>query len=1206
MLLVESGVRFHATTYAASSTAAAASSAGDGGGGRSMPSPFAAKLRKHLRNLRLENATQLGRLDRVVDFRFGSGGAAHHLLLELYAQGNLILCDAEYRILALLRTHEYGKDDDNRDTTNAAAAAAGGGGGGGGREGGQVKVRVGSVYPVTYATTLGSAAAASADTSPRGGDDADDDDGKDGDAGDGLGLLSMDGPAACEWAQSEMEAWRARMVESAEEQERLQRQQQQQQQQSGKGGKGKKGGGGGGPKKSKKKDQTITLKALLLKPTSGVYHFGPSLIEHCILRAGLGPNVKLTPDVPLEEVVPVPAWSGLVAALQEEGLAVVDGLVNGDGGGYVLYRPKKEETEGDEGADDEKKEDASSPAMPHSDKIFEEFQPHLLMQHAGRPHIRYPTFSSAVDEFFSLIEGQKRALRAEAAEAAAKEKLEKIRRDQANRLEALERDMERMKENAQLVEANAEDVDKALLVINSAMSSGMDWEALESLVEVEQRNGNPIAMLVKKLDLGNDAVVLALPDILNYDGSDGEAIHTVDITISLKDSAFGNARNMFEKYRSAKDKSQKTIEASTKALKAAEATAQRQLEEAQKRKVLTTVTPQRKQHWFEKFNYMITSDNYLVVGGKDAQQNEQLVKRYLRPGDAYLHADVHGAASVILRAKRRRTPSGKTEVLPLSDQALREAGNFTICRSSAWASKMVTSAWWVESHQVSKTAPTGEYLTVGSFMIRGKKNFLPASQLEMGIGVLFRLGDEASIARHANDRRDFALLERETSLADDDDENLGSARTNPTVSSKVEPSSNYKKQTVDGENARTSTEEKKEVESDSDDVNEHENGGGAPAKKGISARERKLMRKGQSSAEVSEKDSQSKPVKENKANQPKKKQETMSRGKKAKMKRAANKYQDQDDEDRELAMLALHGGEKRSRKKGKGSRQVEEETSTQLKAASEAAELLMKDASKVADKLSDDIRETLASCVTVEGAGDKDAAAEPVVRWDKFDADTLEQLVGLESEDEQLAAAKRLLELNNSTRIDNYSASLAGIIRAVKKYGAEHFALANEGDGTSDGKQRKTKAEKDAEKEAWRQILAEDGILDEEADVGGEIDDRAEIGKLTGTPHGNDVILYALPICAPYSTLSKYKYRVKLTPGSLKRGKASKQAVEMFVRGDTDKSPKAEEFRRLIKAVDDNTWVQSMIGDCKISAAGASKISKQIKQKKKGGSKKKK
>ena len=474
----------------------------------------------------------------------------------------------------------------------------------------------------------------------------------------------------------------------------------------------------------------------------------------------------------------------------------------------------------------------------------------------------------------------------------------------------------------------------------------------------------------------------------------------------------------------------------------------------------------------------------------------------------------------------------------------------------------------------------------------------------MGIGVLFRLGDEASISRHANDRRDFALLERETSQADDD-EGPGVAEANSKASSQVEPSTNQKHRSIDGDTADAIVEEKKvEPEPDNEEV-----GGdiGGPAKKGISARERKLMRKGQSPTSVNENDSETRPPTQNKANQPKKKQETLSRGKKAKMKRAAKKYQDQDDEDRELAMMALHGGEKKSKKKGKGSRQVEEETSTQLKAASEAAELLMKDASKVADKLPEDIRETLASCVTVKSAGDDDAGGEPIVRWDKFDADTLEQLLGLESVDEQRAAAKRLLELNNSTRIDNYSSSLAGIIRAVKKYGPDHFAGRSEGDGTSDGKSRKTKSEKDAEKEAWRQILAEDGILDEDAaDVGGEIDDRAEIGKLTGIPQTNDVILYALPVCAPYTTLSKYKYRVKLTPGSLKRGKASKQAVEMFVRGDTDKSPKAEELHRFIKAVDDNTWVQSMIGDCKISAAGASKISKQIKQKKKGGGKKKK
>merc|ERR1712071_326367 len=100
-----------------------------------------------------------------------------------------------------------------------------------------------------------------------------------------------------------------------------------------------------------------------------------------------------------------------------------------------------------------------------------------------------------------------------------------------------------------------------------------------------------------------------------------------------------------------------------------------------------------------------------------------------------------------------------TQVLPLPEQALREAGHFTICHSSSWSTKMITSAWYVESHQVSKTAPSGEYLTVGSFMVRGKKTFLQPVQLEMGLGVLFTLGDAASIARHRGERRDFSIME---------------------------------------------------------------------------------------------------------------------------------------------------------------------------------------------------------------------------------------------------------------------------------------------------------------------------------------------------------------------------------------------------------------------------------------------------------------
>jgi hypothetical protein len=37
------------------------------------------------------------------------------------------------------------------------------------------------------------------------------------------------------------------------------------------------------------------------------------------------------------------------------------------------------------------------------------------------------------------------------------------------------------------------------------------------------------------------------------------------------------------------------------------------------------------------------------------------------------------------------------------------------------------------------------------------------------------------------------------------------------------------------------------------------------------------------------------------------------------------------------------------------------------------------------------------------------------------------------------------------------------------------------------------------------------------------------------------VLLFALPVCAPYQVLAPYKLRVKLIPGTLKKGKAVRQ-----------------------------------------------------------------
>ena len=64
----------------------------------------------------------------------------------------------------------------------------------------------------------------------------------------------------------------------------------------------------------------------------------------------------------------------------------------------------------------------------------------------------------------------------------------------------------------------------------------------------------------------------------------------------------------------------------------------------------------RKPFWFERFHWFVTSENLLVVAGRDAQQNELLVKRHLGRGDLYVHADLRGAASTIVKNPHPNKP----------------------------------------------------------------------------------------------------------------------------------------------------------------------------------------------------------------------------------------------------------------------------------------------------------------------------------------------------------------------------------------------------------------------------------------------------------------------------------------------------------------------------------------------------------------------
>jgi hypothetical protein len=273
---------------------------------------------------------------------------------------------------------------------------------------------------------------------------------------------------------------------------------------------------------------------------------------------------------------------------------------------------------------------------------------------------------------------------------------------------------------------------------------------------------------------------------------------------------------------------------------------------------------------------------------------------------------------------------------------------------------------------------------------------------------------------------------------------------------------------------------------------------------------------------------------------------------------------------------------------------------TAREAAAQTMAILKKDASLVANQLPTEVKETLAKCVMPQISNTDEP---PVPRWDKFDAEALEQLLGLDLQAQQVAAAKRLLALKESTRIDNFSASLGGIIRAIRKYG--HEGLETEASSASgrDAAKRKTKAVKEDEKETWRQTLAGEGVVDEEVDDDA-VDDTIELGKLTGKPNADDLILFAVPVCAPYQTLSQYAYRAKLTPGNMKRGKAASACIEIFTKEEQE-TPLTERNKELIKKVADTEWVAAIIGDVRITAAGAGKVTQKQKGKKDKGGKKK-
>jgi len=896
-----------------------------------------------------------------------------------------------------------------------------------------------------------------------------------------------------------------------------------------------------------------------------IFIYGGSLLEHALLEVGIQPNIKVNQQFHVDNEQDM---EKLLKAIN-----IAESILLGTDetkSGYIIQ--KREAI---------KKDAAGEPVDEYLSN--NEFHPILYNQHKNSmPYVQFPSFNKAVDEFFSKLECQKIDLKALQQERGALKRLENVKQDHVKRIEALQTNQDNVMRKAELIEINLPWVDQAITTINSAIANQVDWVEIEELVAEAKLQNDPVASLIKSLQLSSNKITLILCDILaaEFSSSEDEDEGTVknkktktkkemiNVEIDLSLTAFGNARRYHNSRRQAASKEQKTMQASKKALKSAEKKAHATLKEVQTSKLINKV---RKTYWFEKFFWFITSENYLVIGGRDQQQNELIVKRYLRAGDIYVHADLHGASSVILK-----NPSGG-EVPP---KTLNEAGTMAICYSAAWEARVVTSAWWVYHHQVSKTAPSGEYLSTGSFMIRGKKNYLPPSHLIMGYSVLFKL-DEASITNHVNDRKvrgiEDAPLTRDKNINIEELVDVVKEADNKDKLYINKDTSESKREAPTGEKVSCATDKSLcdtinestvtvDVDRSEDD---HENS--------LNTLDKSDLDKTKEQTDLSEstvRDASS--LKENiypdtsiqlqhiygdvyQPHGPTKQNEQQLEGEHF-VYLGDNEKVSTTKQESQTRKPKISAKQKRDLKKKRNKSAVTEETEIEEQTSEE----------KVCEKKDGSIATKPATSDDKQSSLPNNSTAAIMKRGQKSKQKRMEKYKDQDEEDRELM--QQMHRANEPEKPPKRKGKNKH--KETNKQAPKPRPLINEPEML------------------FEQSLVENPSIQSRDNDDNEEDDTKEninvLDSLTGCPLDEDILLYAVPVCAPYTCLTSYKYKMKLTPGTGKRGKAAKTAIHMFQTASEASSWEKDLFKNL----KDCDISRNIPGKVKVSAPNLNKSKK--------------
>ena len=323
----------------------------------------------------------------------------------------------------------------------------------------------------------------------------------------------------------------------------------------------------------------------------------------------------------------------------------------------------------------------------------------------------YETFNEACDEFYSKKVNASIKNVKESAWNKKVNKFEKRLRLQEETLDNFYKTIDDCQHKGEVIYSNYPTIENIVNVVKQARSKDYSFKEIGKTLKKAKKDGMSEAQIYESIDKMG---VLTLK------------IDETSLNIDPKLTIPENAENYYEKAKKAKRK--------TKGAQIAIENTKKQLEKIKAKKdvAMENISTPKKRvkknlKWYEKLRWFLSSDGHLVIGGRDANSNESVVKKYLEPNDIYLHADIHGASSTAIKLNGDE----------VNDNLLKESGEFAASFSSAWSMGFTSQdVFWVHPDQVSKTPEAGEFLAKGSFVIRGHRNYIRGARVKLAIGIV--------------------------------------------------------------------------------------------------------------------------------------------------------------------------------------------------------------------------------------------------------------------------------------------------------------------------------------------------------------------------------------------------------------------------------------------------------------------------------------